>query len=352
MKKTLSVLLAFAMLFAIVACAPAAQETAATAAEAATEAPAAAEATAAAEKTIKIGFVNAGPDDYYNVSAEIISKAGAQRGWEVTVLNSEYTPEKEISNVEDLIAMGVDGIMIIAANMESAQTATQKANEAGIPIVFVAGGPAKGEGVPTTVVAGNWAFSGQWHANNLNEVFPDAKVILAEAVAGQDIGTLITDNFESNFKGEVVGKQYCNWSRSETLAYVQDLIAKNQEMDVIFAYNEEQAAGAKQALEENGFKPGDVWIISNNGKPLGLEMIQDGWMQYTVEFAPTTEAYVGVLAMEAVLAGKEVKPFIENPAVCISADNIGDAITWDPEQFLTSDYQKMDMDAIMASILA
>ena len=364
MKKVLAILLALAMVLATVACAaPAAQE-AAPAEEAATaapveEAPAATEPEAevteapAEESTAgaKIGFVNAGPDDYYNVSASVISKAGEALGWDVTVLNSEYTPEKEISNVEDLIAKGVDGIMIIAANMESAQTATQKANEAGIPIVFVAGGPAEGAGVPTTVVAGNWAFSGQWHANNLNEVFPNAKVVLAEAVAGQDIGTLITDNFTANFKGEIVGKQYCNWSRSETLAYVQDLIAKNQEMDVIFAYNEEQAAGAKQALEENGYAPGDVWIISNNGKPVGIDMMKEGWMQYTIEFAPTTEAYVGVLAMKSILEGKKVKSFIENPAVCISKDNLDAAITWDADQFLKEDYKKMDMDAVMASIL-
>jgi len=299
----------------------------------------------------KVGYVVAGPDDYYNVSAEVVKLAGAERGWEVTILNSEYTPELEISNVEDLIAKGVDGILVLAANMESAQTATQKANAAGIPIVFIAGGPAEGEGVPNAIVAGNWAFSGEWHANNLNEVKPDAKVVLAAAVAGQDIGTLITDNFKKNFKGTIVSEQYCNWSRSETLAYIQDLIASNLDFDVIFAYNEEQAAGAKQALEENGYKPGDVWIISNNGKPIGIEMLEQGWMHYTIEFAPTTEAYVGLLAMEAILEGKEVKAFIENPAVCISADNLDDAITWDPEKFVKEDYKKMDMDAVMASIL-
>jgi len=85
----------------------------------------------------KVGYVVAGPDDYYNVSAEVVKLAGAERGWEVTILNSEYTPELEISNVEDLIAKGVDGILVLAANMESAQTATQKANAAGIPIVFI-----------------------------------------------------------------------------------------------------------------------------------------------------------------------------------------------------------------------
>ena len=298
-----------------------------------------------------VGYIVAGPDDYYNVSAEVVKLIGAEKGWDVTILNSEYTPELEISNVEDLIAKEVDGILILAANMESAQTATQKANEAGIPIVFVAGGPAEGAGVPDSIVAGNWAFSGEWHGQNLNEVKPDAKVALAAAVAGQDIGTLITDAFKANFTGDIVSEQYCNWSRSETLAYVQDLIAANRDFDVVFAYNEEQAAGAKQALEENGFNPGDVWILSNNGKDIGIEMIQQGWLMYTIQFAPTTEAYVGVLTMEALLDGKEVKPFIENPAICISIDNIDDAMSWDPVQFASEDCKKLDLDHLMSTIL-
>ena len=307
--------------------------------------------TALAEDKVQIGFVSAGPDDYYNISAEVVKLAGEQLGWEVSVLNSEYTPEKEISNVEDLITKGVDGILIIAANMDSAQTATQKANEAGIPIVFVAGGPGEGPGVPDSIVAGNWAFSGDWHAKNLNEVFPGAKVALAMAVPGQDIGNLITDAFKAAYEGEIVEEQYCNWSRSEGMEFAQNLITKMTDVDVIFAYNEEMAAGVKQAYEEAGYQPGEVWIISNNGKDIGLQMLADNWMQYTIEFAPTSEAYTGVLAMQEILAGNEVNEVIYNPAVCLSAENIEDAITWDPAEFVENAESIVDVEALKANIL-
>lgn len=306
---------------------------------------------ALAEDKIEIGFVSAGPDDYYNVSAEVVKLAGAKLGWEVTVLNSEYTPEKEISNVEDLITKGVDGILIIAANMDSAQTATQKANEAGIPIVFVAGGPGAGAGVPDSIVAGNWTFSGDWHAKNLNEVKPGAKVALAMGVAGQDIGNLITEAFKAAFEGEIVEEQYCDWSRAAGMEFAQNLISKMTEVDVIFAYNEEIAAGVKQAYEEAGYQPGEVWIISNNGKAIGLEMLAGNWMQYTIEFAPTSEAYAGVLTMKAILEGKEVNAVVDNPAVCLSAENLDQAITWDPAEFVENVDSIIDVAALEASII-
>lgn len=302
-----------------------------------------------ADKTI--GFVVAGPDDYYNVSAETVEAFGKEAGWNVIVLNSEYTNEKEISNFEDLIAMNVDGIMCIAANTESAQTATQLANEAGVPVVFVAGGPGEGAGVPDSFVTGNWTFAGEEHARYLNETMPDCKAALVGGVAGQGISNQITDAFKENFKGEIVAEQDCNWSREDAMSYTQDLISAGTEMDVIFAYNDEMAAGVQQALEEAGYQPGEIGILSNNGKPIGQQMLKDGWILYDIEFAPTSEAYIGALIMQAILEGKEVNASVENAAICLNRDNIDQALTWDAKQFVMEDFKLLDMDAIMDSIL-
>ncbi len=357
MKKLMALLVTMIMAISLAACG--AKETKTTEdapaeapAEASEEAPKeegdAQEATGSGKT---IGFVVAGPDDYYNVSAETVEVFGKDAGWNVVVLNSEYTNEKEISNFEDLIAMNVDGIMCIAANTESAQTATQLANEAGVPVVFVAGGPGEGAGVPDSFVTGNWTFAGEEHARYLNETMPDCKVALVGGVAGQGISNQITDAFKANFKGEIVAEQDCNWSREDAMSYTQDLISAGTEMDVIFAYNDEMAAGVQQALEEAGYQPGEVGILSNNGKPIGQQMLKDGWILYDIEFAPTSEAYIGALIMQAILEGKEVNASVENAAICLNANNIDQALTWEAEKFVKEDYQLLDMDAIMDAIL-
>ena len=353
MKKLIALLLVLAMAFAMVACgakeeaAPAATEAAPAATEAATEAaPAATEAAPA--DGITIGYVIAGPDDYYNVSAEVVKLYGAKQGWEVITLNSEYTPEKEISNFEDLIAMGVDGIMCIAANSESVQTAANLAAEAGIPTVFVSSGPAENF---DTLVTGNWTYSGLTHAKYLNENMPGAKVALVEGASGQGIANLIHEAFVATYEGEIVAEHDCNWSREEAMTYTQDLIASGTEVDVIFTYNDEMAAGAQQALEEAGYMPGEIWLCSNNGKPVGLDMLKNGWMLLDIEFAPTSEAYVGAMAMQALLEGKEVNQLIDNPAISLTPDNTEDALTWDPAEFVNNAETLLNMDDTWALIL-
>ena len=301
-----------------------------------------------ASDEVNIGYVLAGPDDYYNVSAEVVRLYAEKQGWNMTVLNSEYTPEKEIANFEDLISMGVDGIMCIAANNESVQTAADLAAEAGIPTVFISSGPAENY---TAFVTGNWAYMGHEHAKYLNENMPDAKVALVAGVAGQDIATLITDAFKADFKGEIVAEKDCNWSRSEAMDYTQDLISSGEEIDVIFTYNDEMAAGAQQALEEAGYAPGEILIASNNGKPIGIEMIKDGWISLDIECAPTTEAYMGALAMQAILDGKEVNQDIYNMAIDVTADTIDDAVTWDPQEFMDNADTLAPYDETMALIL-
>lgn len=338
MKRVLAFLAVFVMLLTITAC---------------TKAPASvveqpSEAESDTTTGVTIGYVIAGPDDYYNVSAEVVQLFGEKQGWKVVVLNSEYTPEKEISNFEDLIAMGVDGIMCIAANSESVQTAANLAKDAGIPTVFVSSGPAENF---NTLVTGNWSYSGQTHAKYLNENMPGCKVALIQGTAGQGIANLITEAFKAEFKGEIVADHDCNWSREDALTYTQDLIASGTDADVIFAYNDEMAAGVQQALEEAGYAPGEIVICSNNGKPIGLEMIQNGWMLLDIEFAPTSEAYIGALAMQALLDGKEVNALIDNAAISLTKENIDSALTWDAKKFVANAETLMDIEATMKTIL-
>src|SRR5208337_3751145 len=70
---------------------------------------------AGAEKGKTIGFVNAGPDDYYAQFGKSLVAVAKSYGMNVVEVNSNYKPEKELANVQDLIAKGVDAIAVITA---------------------------------------------------------------------------------------------------------------------------------------------------------------------------------------------------------------------------------------------
>ncbi len=107
-------------------------------------APAAAPTTAPASDAVKgktIGFVNAGPDDYYAKVGSAIKAIATGYGMNYVEVNSDYKPEKELANVQDLAAKGVDAIIVITAGAAGSAASVKAANDANIPIFFIAGKP-------------------------------------------------------------------------------------------------------------------------------------------------------------------------------------------------------------------
>ena len=128
MKKILAILLALAMVFAFAACVPAADP-----------APADDQDVEMEEELDnitgkKIGFINAGPDDYYAQFGDAFKAIGEAVGFVVTEVNSDYLPEKELANVQDMIAQGIDAIAVITVGAAGSAASIEAAYEADVLI--------------------------------------------------------------------------------------------------------------------------------------------------------------------------------------------------------------------------
>ena len=155
MNKLITLVLLVAVVLS--ACAAPAAPTAApaaTTAPAATAAPAATTAPAADPvKGKTIGFINAGPDDYYAQFGKTLKAVAETYGMNVIEVNSDYKPEKELANVQDLAAKGVDAIAVITAGAAGSAASIKAANDANIPIFFIAGKPDLRPGVTSPVTS-------------------------------------------------------------------------------------------------------------------------------------------------------------------------------------------------------
>ena len=94
-----------------------------------------------------IGFINAGPDDYYAAFGDALVVLAKANGAEVIELNSNYSSETELANCQDLIVKGVDAIAVITAGAAGSAATIKAANDAGVPIFFIVGQPEVEEGL-------------------------------------------------------------------------------------------------------------------------------------------------------------------------------------------------------------
>lgn len=286
---------------------------------------------------VKIGFVNAGPDDYYAQFGNTFKAIAETYGMDVTELNSDYKPEKELANVQDLIAKGVEAIAVITAGAAGSASTIEAANEAGVPIFFIAGKPDMKEGTSLTGhVTDNFVIMGYQIGNWVAENYPGSKGVFIPGFLGQGpaegeiVGTELA--LSENNMPELFFTKSSEWQRTLAIPITQDLVASGREFDVIYACNEETAAGVIQVFEEMNVK-GKV-IVSFNGKEEGWAWLKSGQMAATSPNPPSLNADLCVQQIVRHLTGEPFLQYLQiMPWDVLTNENLDQAIPW-----ITNDY--------------
>ncbi len=306
---------------------------------------------AQAKKQIHIGYVMAGPDIYYRTSADVFTQLGAKLDWDVSVTSSEYTATKEVANVEDFIAKGVDAIVLVTANAEVATINAAKAKAVGIPLFMVSALPSKqGYDLPTGIVSGNWQLMGAYTGKYIASKWKTPRIAMIEGAYGQGIAESIREGFLKSLKdagaeATIVSKASGGWMRKGGLEAAQDIIAAQKEIDILYCQNEEMAAGALQAFKEAG-KKGKITVFSNNGKEMAWKWIKDGEMEATVANAPTGEGDLAFQMVEAYFSKKPFPRHVYMDMTLLTKSNINSAVPWKIQDYFKkkqSGELKMDL---------
>ena len=350
MKKILALALAALMVFVLVAACgnQAAPAPAAPAPAAPAPAPAPAPEAPVIEdiqeveeaKALRVAFINAGPDDYYKQFGDVFAALGAMYGWEVTEINSEYRPDKELSNVQDMINAGMDAIAVITVQMEAAGEATILANEAGVPIFFVAGTPDESKGArPDGHVSDNFLYMGWLVGKYVGENYPEEQTCFTiEGFLGQGTAEAQTEGFRRGLAetsgAEVVSLGSGEWQRTLAIPIMADLISSGRDWRVIYGANDEMTDGILTAMEEANIDPTEKVVVSSNGKELSWPWLRAGTVQAVSPNPPSLNADLSIQQIIAYFEGRDYPKAIRIYAPeALTADNVGTAIPW-----LTNDY--------------
>lgn len=325
MKRLVAITLALAMTFSMMACGK--SEPAETAQPAETT-ESAAETTESAEKEkLVFGYITPGPDTWYLRDVEGFEAAAELLGVEVVTLNSNYDVNTELSNIENLIAQGVDGISVFSFNESGAITCATLADEKGIPVVAT---DSVGSVFDADVdVAGAVDFD--WHGMGI-----DYGNWMAENYPGEDY-VIITGNFESvpcqtvnasmQATSEELGKNKCltiedgDYTPAKAADIAEDLVNSGLEFKIIFVMDEDMAAAVYTRLSDMGVQD-DYVIISENGSEVGLEMIEAGTLAFTISSSPGWEGFIACLALynAAVNEDAEVEVQYNLPNIAITPE--------------------------------
>jgi D-xylose transport system substrate-binding protein len=186
---------------------------------------------------------------------DYFTAAATQLGAKVFVQSADASEQKQIAQIENLIARGVDVLVIVPYNATVLNNAVREAKKAGIKVVsydrlilnsdidaYISfDNKAVGEMQARAVVAlkptGNYYLLGGAPTDNNAKMLREGQLAVLQPLI--DKGAI-----------KIVGKQWVkDWSAAEAMSIVENaLTANGNKVDAIVASNDGTAGGAIQAL--------------------------------------------------------------------------------------------------------
>ena len=230
--------------------------------------------------------------------------AANQGGAELLVLDAQDNPATEAANLEDLIAQGVDAILINPTDADAVVPSVLAANDAGIPVFTVDRSSAAGEVVAH--VASDNVAGGRLAAEFLcDQLGGTGEVVELEGIAGtsaaRDRGAGFNAYLEEECPGvEVVARQPANFNRAEGLTVFENILTSTGPVDGVFAHNDEMILGAIEATRAaSDASVDDIVFVGFDAVDDARAAVAEGSLAATVAQQP---ALIGALGVEAALA--------------------------------------------------
>jgi fructose transport system substrate-binding protein len=228
----------------------------------------------------------------------------------------------QITAIENCVAAGAKGILITPSN-DSVGPALIAARAAGILVIALDTPLADAEAQDMTFATDNFQAGlliGQWAAATLGAEAANAKIAMLDINADnisvdvqRDTGFLVGFGIEvpdlsvmgSESDPRVVGHQSSQASVEGGVTAMENLLAIEPNINVVYTINEPAAEGAYQALQNAGKT--DVLIVSVDGGCPGVANVASGVIGATSQQYPLLMASLGVEAI-AKFAADGTKP--------------------------------------------
>ncbi len=277
------------------------------------------------DDTITIGFVAVGPEGAWRAANEqnVKDTFTADAGYDL-----RYAPatnldqQSQIAAFTSFVDEGVDVILLSATEATGWESSLRRAQEAEIPVILVDRGIEPDDtDLYVTRIAPNNIEVAKSVAEWAVEEFPDgAKYVTLEGPAGVGVVNERNDGWDSvmGSKSEFVevAAQTANWSAEEGKSVFETMLrANNNDIQLVFAQNDEMGLGAALAVEEAGLTPGvDVKIATIDGTRGALEALADGKLSFVAEYNPLFGETLLDVVTKA-LAGESVESYIIVPSL-------------------------------------
>ena len=262
-------------------------------------------------------------------------------GLELQIEDGQNDVAKQLDQVNNFIASGVDAIIVNAVDTSATQAMTDAAEKAGIPLVYVNRQPINVDTLPDgqAFVASNEVDSGTLETKEICRLLKEkgkgsgANIVVmvgelsnqAAVQRTQDVHDVIATPDCSFMK--IVEEQTAEWNRAKGQDLMTNWIAKGVKFDAVVANNDEMAIGAIQALKAAGVARDSYIIGGVDATQDALIAMQAGDLDVTIFQDAHGQGAGSIDTALKIKKGEKVEKKVYIPFQLVTPANIGDFLT-------------------------
>lgn len=289
----------------------------------------------------------------WNRDGSYLDQQFKDAGYETVITYSDNDTNRQVSDIQNMIADGVDLLVVAAIDGEALNTVMNEAGEAGIPVIaydrlimndnasyYVSFdnytvGTLQGQYIVDTLDLDNAAgpfnmeiTAGDPADNNATYFYQGAMDVLQPYI---DSGKLVVVSGQTDFDTVATAQ----WDSQTAMERAQNVLASyyadGTQVDVWLCSNDSTALGVSQAIQSDYAGSNQPIITGQDGDEANLKNIVDGLQSMTVYKAVSNEAVVTLDLGKAILNGDTIDESL------ITDSGWDFDCSYDTESYFTSD---------------
>lgn len=264
--------------------------------------------------------------EFYVDIEEGMQAAADAAGVELIIEDPNGDLNAQTEQLENFIARGVDGIIIVPIDSNASASEVEMVNEAGIPLITL-DIACTGGGVVLSHIASDNYLGGVLAARFIGDyIGGEGQVAVLDnntitALIERENG--FVDTMKAEYPGvEIVSMQSGESTREKGMEVTENWLLNYPDLKAIFGTNDMMGLGAVQAIDAVG---ADVIVVGFDATGEACTVISEGGaMKASIAQQPKLLGQVGMETILNILAGNEVEELVEAAVVTVSAENVAE----------------------------
>ena len=282
------------------------------------------------DRTFKVGFANASVSNPWRVAMLQMLEAEAARHPEVELFCTDANDDaaRQVRDVEELMARGIDLLLIAPATVDALNRAIEGAYAGGTPVIVFDRRCSTDRYTVYVEVddVRNGEISAQSLVDQLGRKFgaPRGSIVIIQAMMGTgpqvDRQKGILNVLSRYPEIRVIAQPAADYNRAKAKEVMQELLRAHDRIDAVISHEGSMTVGAYEAVERAGRADGMI-IVGIDGYNGLLKLIKTGKIESTVLY-PAGLGAEALLVGLRILSGESIPKRVLLPNVRVTQVNV------------------------------